>query len=156
MSLVNISLKLWSLNMAYTLIFLLKKNVSSCHSGFDFWLTCQSIRIYTVCHSVFDFWLTCQFIRIYSVCHSVFEFWLTCQFATMVVSKSKDGTMHIRDLGVKGLKTISHRTLKILSSLANSNHSNKCKVNPYFMKQHNIFASFKYAFYSFLLIPNAL
>ena len=37
-------------------------------------------------------------IKIYTVCHSVIDF-----FATMVVSKFRDGRVHVRNSGVEGL-----------------------------------------------------
>ena len=42
-------------------------------------------------------------IWIYTVCHSVIDFWLKPLFATMGVSRFRDGRVHVRNLGVKGL-----------------------------------------------------
>ena len=42
-------------------------------------------------------------IRIYTVCHSIIDFWLKPLFATMSLSKFRDGRIHVRNLGNKGL-----------------------------------------------------
>ena len=41
--------------------------------------------------------------RIYTVRHSVFDFRLKLLFAAMDMSKFKDGKVHFRNLGMKGL-----------------------------------------------------
>ena len=43
-------------------------------------------------------------IRIYTVCHFVIYFWLKPQFATTAVSKFWDGRVHVRNLGMQGLR----------------------------------------------------
>ena len=48
-------------------------------------------------------------IRIYTVCHSVFHFRLQALFASVDMSKFKDGRVHFRNSGVKGLITVKVR-----------------------------------------------
>ena len=56
-----------------------------------------------------------RLIRIYTVYQSVFDFELKPLFARMEMSKSKDGRVHFRNTGVKGLK----RNVDIYISLLN-------------------------------------
>ena len=45
-----------------------------------------------------------RIIRIYTVCHSISEFSLICRFATMHMPKCKDRRVHLRNIGVLGLR----------------------------------------------------
>ena len=45
-------------------------------------------------------------IRIYTVCHSVFDFRLKPLFASVDMAKFRDGRVHLKNSGMKGLNNV--------------------------------------------------
>ena len=65
-----------------------------------------------------------RLFRIYTVCHSVFDFRLKPLFASVNMSKFKDGRVHFRNFGMKGLT--SHEGGNSTGGRVTVNKLNEC------------------------------
>ena len=81
--------------------------------------------------------------RIYTVCNSVFDIWLASLFALVDMSKFKDGRVHFRNSGMKGLIAESDCPILCMAEVQNQHVLLVSQVKPfisYFPLPHYCFS----------------